>query len=220
MGGVGEPAESYRESRLRERRLEAFAHWPEILVRLQHRWPPDRVIRWYQEKFPGTPCPTKSTLVRYVKSKSPSWFISKLVLAENGTRTVQYQLVSERQSELIESMFMRLAAARQFEDGMNGLLIPEVGRQYDLLDRMLLNHFRGLQEIGLEPKQGSMAPTGAPPPESGTAERLLIQRIVDLPSDRFLALMHQHFADRRAKAPLLPGEVIDVEAQVHEGSPR
>lgn len=49
---------------------------------------------------------------------------------------------------------------------------------------------------------------------------MLVQRIVDLPSDEFLELMHQHFADRRAKAPLLPGEVIDVEAQVHEGSPR
>lgn len=56
---------------------------------------------------------------------------------------------------------------------------------------------------------------GAPATESGT-EKLVIQRIVDLPSDQFLELMHQHFAEKRMKAPLQPGEVIDVEAQVHE----
>jgi hypothetical protein len=61
--------------------------------------------------------------------------------------------------------------------------------------------------------------TGAPVAESGT-EKLLIQRIVDLPSDQFLELMHQHFAEKRLKAPLQPGEVIDVEAQAHEGRPR
>jgi hypothetical protein len=60
--------------------------------------------------------------------------------------------------------------------------------------------------------------TGAPVAESGT-EKLLIQRIVDLPSNQFLELLHKHYADRRAKAPLQPGEVIDVEAQVHEGRP-
>ena len=48
----------------------------------------------------------------------------------------------------------------------------------------------------------------------------LAQRIVDLPGNQFMALMHEHFADHRAKAPLLPGEMIDVEAQVHEGRPR
>jgi hypothetical protein len=116
MAGVGEPAESYHESRLRERRLEAFAHWPEILVRLQHRSPPDRVIRWFQEKFPGAPCPPKSTLRRYIKSKPESWFISRLILAESGTRTCQFQLVSERQSELVESMlcdWLRLGTSRR-----------------------------------------------------------------------------------------------------------
>jgi len=69
---------------------------------------------------------------------------SRLILAESGTRTVRNQLVVERQSEMIESMtmIMRLAAARQFEDAMNGLLIPEVSRNYELLNRMLTDHFR------------------------------------------------------------------------------
>ena len=48
---------------------------------------------------------------------------------------------------------------------------------------------------------------------------MLVQRIVDLPSDEFLDLMHQHFADRRAKAPLLPSEVIDVEGRLTKAAP-
>jgi hypothetical protein len=83
---------------------------------------------------------------------------------------------------------------------------------------MLVDHFRVLQEMGVEPKQGSMVPTAAPAADTGT-ERMLVQRIVDLPSDEFLELMHKHFADRRAKAPLLPGEVIDVEARVTKAAP-
>jgi hypothetical protein len=43
---------------------------------------------------------------------------------------------------------------------------------------------------------------------------------MNLPSDQFMALMHQYYAERRLKAPLQPGEVIEVEAQVHEGRPR
>jgi hypothetical protein len=38
----------------------------------------------------------------------------------------------------------------------------------------------------------------------------LAQRIVDLPGNQFMALMHEHFADRRAKAPLLPGLILGV----------
>jgi hypothetical protein len=219
MAGIGESPESYHESRLRERRLQAYPHWDEIQVRLQHRWSPDRVIRWHEQQYPGDQCPAKTTLFRYLKSKPPGWFVSRLILTESGTKTVQNQLVAERQSELIESQVMRLAAARQFEDGMNGLLIPDVSRNYDLLSRLLVEHFRVLQEMGLEPKQGSMAPAEDAAAETGT-ERLLVQRIVDLPSNQFLELLHKHYADRRAKAPLQPGEVIDVEAQVHEGRPR
>jgi hypothetical protein len=39
-----------------------------------------------------------------------------------------------------------------------------------------------------------------------------VQKLVELPSDDFLAVMHRHFEDRRAKAPLQPGEVIEVQA--------
>jgi hypothetical protein len=218
MARVGEPPESYHDSRLRERRLQAYPHWDEIQVRLQHRWAVDRVVRWHQEKFPGAPCPSRMTLYRYLKTKGQGWFISRLILAESGMQTAQSQLVSERQSEMIETMVMRLAAGREFERAMNGLLVPEVTKNFDLLDRMLLNHFRVRQEMGLEPKHGSMAPTGSPAAESGT-EKLVIQRIVELPHEQFMELMHKHFADRWAKGPLLPGEVIDVEARVTKAAP-
>src|SRR4030095_6792594 len=200
MAGIGESPESYHESRLRERRLQAYPPWDEIQLRLQHRWSPDRVIRWHEQQYPGDQCPAKTTLFRYLKSKPPGWFVSRLILTESGTKTVQNQLAAERQSELIESQVMRRAAARQFEDGMNGLLIPEVSKNYDLLSRLLVDHFRVLQEMGLEPKQGSMGPTAAPGADTGT-ERMLVQRIVDLPSDQFLELLHQHFAEKRLKAP-------------------
>jgi hypothetical protein len=150
--------EDYGESRLRERRLARFKHWEEIQVRLQHRWPPDRVIRWHQDQWPSEPCPPKTTLFRHVKSKPPGWFISRLVHAESGMRTVHRQLVAERQAELIETMIMRLQVALKFEKEMNGILIPEVTRNLELLDRMLMDHFRVLQELGIEPKRGSMAP--------------------------------------------------------------
>jgi len=138
-----------------------------------------------------------------------------LILAESGTRTCQFQLVSERQSELVESMFMRVAAGRQFEASMNGLLIPEVRHNYELLGRMLVDHFRVQQELGLEGRAGSMAPAGAQFPGTGPAvERAFVQKLVELPSDAFVGLLHRHFEDRRAKAPLQHGEVIEVEAVV------
>jgi hypothetical protein len=68
------------------------------------------------------------------------------------------QLVAERQAELIETMIMRLQVALKFEKEMNGILVPEVTRSFELLDRMLMDHFRVLQELGVEPKRGSMAP--------------------------------------------------------------
>jgi hypothetical protein len=55
MAGVGEPPESYHDSRLRERRLQAYPHWDEIQVRLQHRWPPERVMRWHEEQYQECP---------------------------------------------------------------------------------------------------------------------------------------------------------------------
>jgi len=214
MAGLGQE-EPITDSRRRERRLESFAHWDEILIRLQHRWPVRRVVRWHAERFPGAPCPPKSTLARYVKGKPSSWFISRLVLAESGTRMAQRLLVAEQQAEMIESMKMRIARALEFEASMNGLLIPEVRHNYEALGRMLVDHFRVQQELGLEGRAGSMAPAGAQFPGTGPAvERAFVQKLVELPSDAFVGLLHRHFEDRRAKAPLQHGEVIEVEAVV------
>jgi hypothetical protein len=213
MAGLGQD-ETIVDSRLRERRLRQHPQWEEIELRLRCRWAPERVIRWLVEKCPGEPHPSKMTLFRFVKSKPDAWFIAPLLPGQTGTRSVPRQLVVQRQSELLELQVMRVAGARQVELAMDGLLIPEVGRQIDLLDRMYLNHFRTQQELGLEPKHGSMIPNAAPAGETGTTlERAFIQKIVDLPSDDFLAVMHRHFEDRRAKAPLQPGEVIDIEAR-------
>ena len=189
-------------------------------MRLQHRWSPDHVIRWHEQQYPGDPCPAKTTLFRYLKARPPGWFVSRLILTESGTKTVRNQLVAERQSELIESQVMRVAAARQFEEGMSGMLIPEVSKNYELLGRMLVDHFRVLQELGLEPKHGSMAPASAGGEPRAGVELLLVQRFATLPKEEFMGLVHKHLADRRVKAPLQPGEVIEVEATVHKHAVR
>jgi hypothetical protein len=192
MAGVAQ--EMYAESRARDRRLAGYAHWEEIQVRLQHRWPPDRVVRWHQHQYPGEPCPPKTTF-RYVKAKPPSWFISRLVLAESGTRTVHRQRVAERQAELIETMIMRLQAALKLEKEMNGILIPEVTRNFELMNRMLMDHFRVLQELGVEPKMGSTAPAHPGPERGAEVDRMarLVERIVELPTEQFLPLLHDMF---------------------------
>jgi hypothetical protein len=220
MAGVAEQ-EMYAESRARDRRLAGYAHWEEIQVRLQHRWPPDRVVRWHQHQYPGEPCPPKTTLFRYVKAKPPSWFISRLVLAESGTRTVHRQLVAERQAELIETMIMRLQAALKLEKEMNGILVPEVTRNFELMNRMLMDHFRVLQELGVEPKRGLMAPAGGGEPGGGAAEDLA-SRIVALPTEQFLPLLHDMFRKEyeankhkapRAFLPVIEGRARRVEPE-------
>src|SRR5439155_5632459 len=214
MAGVGEH-EEYGESRLRERRLARFKDWEEIELRVRHRWPLDRVIRWHRDQWPGEPCPPKTTLFRCVKSKPPGWFVSKLVLAESGTRTVHRQLVAERQAELIETMIMRLQVALKFEKEMNGILVPEVTRNFTLLDRMLMDHFRVLQELGVEPKMGPMAPAAPRAERRAGVERVgrLVERIVELPKEEFLPLLHEIFSKQRARAPLLEGPIIGGRAR-------
>jgi len=184
-------------------------------VRLQHRWPPDRVVRWHRHQYPGEPCPPKTTLFRYVKSKPPGWFISRLVLAESGTQTVHRELVAERRAELIETMIMRLQAALKFEKEMNGILVPEVTRNFTLLDRMLMDHFRVLQELGVEPKMGPMAPAAPRAERRAGVERVgrLVERIVELPKEEFLPLLHEIFSKQRARAPLLEGPIIGGRAR-------
>jgi hypothetical protein len=215
VAGLGQQ-EAYPESRGRERRLEQYEHWEELLVRLQHRWPIDRVIRWHEHTYPGASCPAKTTLFRYVKAKQPSWFVSRLVLAAAGTQPVHRQLVAQRQAELIETLIMRLNRGLQIEEGLQGFLVPEVTRNFELLHRMLTDHFRVLQEMGLERKLGSMAPGGGQPGEGGAGlERMarLVERIVELPKEEFLPLLHQMFHEKRAKAPFPGGPVIEGQAR-------
>ena len=166
--------------------------------------------RLAREALAGRPLPAEDDPL----PKPPGWFVSRLILAESGTTTVRNQLVAERQSEMIESQVMRLAAGRQFEDSLNGLLSPEVRMNFALLDTMLTNHFRVLQEMGVEPKHGSMAPTGTPAAESGSDMKLAIKRIVELPKEEFLPLLHEMYRKEyelhRYKAEAAPSAVPRV----------
>jgi len=95
------------------------------------------------------------------------------------------------------------------------LLISEVTRNFDLLDRMLANHFRVLQEMGIEPKLRPMAPNATT--ESDAMAEVgkispLIARLVQMPKPEFLELVRRRCPERFAKAPLAEGEVIEAQA--------
>ena len=157
------------------------------------------------------------TLFRYIKSKPPGWFVSRLVLAESGTETAHKQLVAERQSELIESLVTRLQAARTFEQGLNGQLMPEVTKNYELLNRVLVEHFRVLQEMGVEGRRDSMASAPAGGEAGGRGVERLARLIVELPTEQFLPLMHdmyrQQYEANKHKAPRSFPNVSDVQAR-------
>src|SRR5712692_1973495 len=98
-------------ARSRERRLQALPHWPEIEIRLRHRWSPDEVIEWHQRAYPAESVPARRTLYRFLQDKHESWYLEQLVIQQNVTKRVPRILVLERQANLIETQTMRLNKA-------------------------------------------------------------------------------------------------------------
>ena len=140
----------------REQRLQQkFRRWPDVRLRLQHSWGPDKVLGWYRERFPGEPAPSRTTLFRFLADKPPTWFVTPLAALDIVTGQVPRLLVLERQTVMIQVMEARLSRAlvkeREFADSKTPLL-PEVRENLSLLSRMYNDHFRTLQESGLEPK--------------------------------------------------------------------
>jgi len=79
---------------------------------------------------------------------------------------------SSPSASLSSSSRWRLQAARTFEQGLNGQLMPEVTKNYELLSRVLVEHFRVLQEMGVEGRRDSTAsvrPTSATPRPNDSA---------------------------------------------------
>lgn len=136
----------------REKRLRALPRWPEIEVRLQHGWTPDRLIDWHSRTYPCEAVPPRRTLYRFLEDQTESWFVPRLVIEQTATKHVPRILVVEKQAQLVETQVLRLNKALQKEDMMDGHLSQEVRQNIDLLDRLLHRHFVTQQDVGLEPK--------------------------------------------------------------------
>jgi hypothetical protein len=134
------------------RRLEGLPSWPDIELRLRHRWPPERVIDWVKTAHPTVQVPSRMSLYRYIAGKPPGWFVSELMLAQSGRTSVERHLVLKRQADLIETQILRVSTALALESQLGGVLIPEVRANMELLDRMLEKHLKTQQELGIEPK--------------------------------------------------------------------
>jgi hypothetical protein len=121
------------------------------------RWPPDRVIAWYESRYPGESAPNRKTLYKYLGDKPESWSIGTLDALELVTAKVPRLFVLERQAMMIEVMEARIARALEREKkiqatSMRPYLDPEIRENLGLLARMYHDHFKTLQESGLEPK--------------------------------------------------------------------
>jgi hypothetical protein len=94
--------------------------------------------------------------------------------------------------------------------------VPETRLNIALADQMLQTQFRMAQGMGLEPKLGSMAPAGGGESAGGAVEDLA-RRIVELPTEQFLPLLHNMFRKQyelhKDQAPRVFPPVIDVRAR-------
>ena len=145
----------------RRHRLEQFPHWADIEARLCYRHSPWAVVAWHKERFPKDPPPGVHTLYMFLADQGPGWLIDPPAPPEAGIRRLAKILVVEEQQYLIGVQKHRLRKQVEMETGMLGLPIPEVARNVELLDRLLMNHLRAQQELGLEPKVATFAPEEA-----------------------------------------------------------
>src|SRR5438132_6255366 len=192
----------------RDRRLRAWPHWEEVELRLRHRWSPRQVVAWYRERWSTERPPSVPTLYRFLQDQEADWFLPELVDARRLPRV----LPLEEHAHLMISQLMRVKRFLMLEEQF-GMPVPETRMNIALADQMLQTQFRMAQEMGLEPKLGSTAP--AHENDQGGSEALA-RRIVALPTDEFLPLLHDMFRKEyelnKHKAPRAFPPVIEGRA--------
>src|SRR5437667_2496452 len=195
----------------RDRRLRAWPHWEEVELRLRHRWSPRQVVTWYRERWPSERPPSVPTLYRFLEDQDADWFLPELV----DTRRLPRVLSLEEHAHLTVTQFMRVKRFLTLEEQF-GMPVPETRLNIALADQMLQTQFRMAQEMGLEPKLGSMAPAGGGESAGGAVEDLA-RRIVELPTEQFLPLLHDMYREQyelnKHKAPRCFPTVSDVQAR-------
>jgi hypothetical protein len=159
------------------------------------------------------------TLYRYLEDKPESWYVAHLVLEQSETARVPRRImVLEQQANLIETQKLRLNRALEKEHSMDGHLTPEVRANIELTNRLLNDHLRNQQAVGLEPK---VTPAGQEPrgarsasdtaPEPDPTTKALLDHVVNLPEGEFIPTLVALIGPPPVKQPLHLGEATVVE---------
>ena len=195
----------------RDRRLRAWPHWEEVELRLRHRWSPRQVVTWYRERWPSERPPSVPTIYRFLEDQDAGWSLPELV----DTRRLPRLLPLEEHAHLTITQLMRVKRSIALEEQFQ-MPVPETRSNVALANELLQAQFRMAQEMGLEPKLGSTAP--AHESDQGGSEALA-RRIVALPTDEFLPLLHDMFRKEyeanKHRAPRVLPRVIEGRAR-HE----
>jgi len=93
--------------------------------------------------------------------------------------------------------------------------VPETRMNIALANQMLQTQFRMAQEMGLEPKLGSMAPADG---DSGQSSlETLVRQIIALPTEQYLPLLHDMY---RREYELHKDQAPSARPRVIEGHAR
>jgi hypothetical protein len=180
--------------------LKRHPRWEEIELRLRHRWTPRDVERWLRTQHPDAKTVSYQTLYRYLENKDEVWYVAPLVVAAELRRGVARLMVMQEHTALIEALKMRIRGALTLEASMGGLLIPEVRLNLELLGRLLGQHLKIQQQLGLAPvvpgagHAGGFTTGGG---DDGNDEhtdrdfRAFVKAMVDLPPEQFGAALVQ-----------------------------
>ena len=87
------------------------------------------------------------------------------------------------------TQFMRVKRFLTLEEQF-GMPVPETRMNIALADQMLQTQFRMAQEMGLEPKLGSMVPAGEGDQDG---VETLVRQIIALPTEQYLPLLHDMY---------------------------
>ena len=199
------------------RRLKSHPLWEEIELRLRHHWSPRKVVDWLVTDHPKAKRVSHQTFYRYLHGKPDSWFVSDLVVAGAPKwlhGRVSRLMILEEHAAAIEVMKERLQAILALERGWNGMLIPEVRANMELLGRMLEQHMKLQRTMGLLPWGGPTSGLKEIPPGEDNADddrefRTLVQCMVKMPADEFYrVLLHALGPPPRGTQPV--ATVVDV----------
>ena len=207
--GINPQEEKTTVAHRRERRLRASPHWEEVELRLRHRWSPRQVVAWYRERWPAERPPSAPTIYRFLEDQDADWFLPELV----DTRRLPRVLPLEEHAHLTVTQLMRVKRSITLEQQF-GMPIPETRANIALADQMLQTQFRMAQEMGLEPKLGSMVPAGESDQDGVEA---LARQIVALPKEEYLPLLHDMY---RREYELHKDQAPSARPRVIEGRAR